>query len=77
MCRKGDLNVLISTSVVEEGLDVRKCNLIVRYDFPETFRSYVQVVGPFFSAQKTSLLSHSIFVVFTHACGTVKLDYLT
>ena len=43
IARKGDLNVLISTSVVEEGLDIRKCNLVIRYDFPQTFRSYVQV----------------------------------
>jgi endoribonuclease Dicer len=41
--RRGELNVVISTSVVEEGLDVRKCNLIIRYEFPPNFRSYVQV----------------------------------
>ena len=41
--RKGELNLLISTSVVEEGLDVQKCNLVIKYDFPLTFRSYVQV----------------------------------
>ena len=40
-----ELNVLISTSVVEEGLDVRSCNLVIKYDFPLTFRSYVQSKG--------------------------------
>ena len=40
-----ELNVLISTSVVEEGLDVRSCNLVIKYDFPATFRSYVQSKG--------------------------------
>lgn len=43
--KKESTNLLIATSVVEEGLDVRKCNLVVRYDFPLTFQSYVQSKG--------------------------------
>ena len=39
------MNVLISTSVVEEGIDVPSCNLVVKYDFPQTFRSYIQSKG--------------------------------
>ena len=43
--RTGAVNVLVSTSVVEEGIDVPSCNLVVKFDFPQTFRSYIQSKG--------------------------------
>ena len=43
--KDGRVNTLISTSVIEEGLDVRTCNLVIKFDFPMTFRSYVQSKG--------------------------------
>jgi len=36
--RSGLTNTLVSTSVLEEGLDVRQCNMVVKFDFPSTFR---------------------------------------
>lgn len=41
----GDLNCLISTSVIEEGLDIPQCALVVRYDAPTEYRSYIQSKG--------------------------------
>lgn len=41
--RSGDLNCLVSTQVLEEGMDVKRCNLVVRFDRIQTLRSYVQV----------------------------------
>ena len=35
----------MSTNVVEEGLDMRSCNLVIKFDFPDNFRSYVQSKG--------------------------------
>ncbi len=43
--RKEQVNLLISTSVVEEGVDVPRCNTVVRFDFPQNFRAYIQSKG--------------------------------
>ena len=37
--------MLIATSIVEEGVDIPKCNLVVRFDLPTEYRSYVQSKG--------------------------------
>lgn len=43
--RAGGLNCLVSTSVAEEGLDVRQCQLVVRYDLPSTLLAFIQSRG--------------------------------
>lgn len=43
--KQGDINLIVSTSVLEEGIDIQECNLVICYDTPETFRSYVQCKG--------------------------------
>ncbi|XP_078036312.1 endoribonuclease Dcr-1 isoform X2 [Augochlora pura] len=37
-----ECNLMISTSILEEGIDIPKCNFVMRYDFPKTYQSYVQ-----------------------------------
>nr|XP_023016629.1 endoribonuclease Dcr-1 [Leptinotarsa decemlineata] len=37
-----ECNVLIATSVLEQGCDLPKCNLVIRFDLPTTFHSYIQ-----------------------------------
>lgn len=43
--RSRECNLLVATSVVEEGIEVPRCNLVVRFDPPENFRAYVQSKG--------------------------------
>ena len=43
--RTGEINLMIATEVLEEGLDISKCNLIVRFDDIPNFRAYVQSKG--------------------------------
>ncbi|XP_043480045.1 endoribonuclease Dcr-1 [Leptopilina heterotoma] len=37
-----ECNLLIATSILEEGIDIPKCNLVLRYNFPKNYQSYVQ-----------------------------------
>lgn len=43
--RMHECNLLITTAVLEEGFDLPKCNLVVRFDQPTSYRSYVQCKG--------------------------------
>lgn len=43
--RTGAINLLISTSVLEEGIDVAACNLVICFDETTTLKSYIQRRG--------------------------------
>lgn len=43
--RTGKKNLLIATSVLEEGIDVSACNLVVCFDPPSNLRSFIQRRG--------------------------------
>ncbi|XP_019435974.1 PREDICTED: endoribonuclease Dicer homolog 3b-like [Lupinus angustifolius] len=43
--RSGGVNLLITTDVAEEGIDVPNCSCVIRFDLPKTVRSYVQSRG--------------------------------
>lgn len=43
--RTGQINVLIATSVVEEGVDVQACSFVAAFDEISSIRSYVQMKG--------------------------------
>ncbi|KAF4527800.1 hypothetical protein B566_EDAN016212 [Ephemera danica] len=41
----GKVNLIVSSSVLEEGMDVPKCNLVIKFDSPDTFSSFIQSKG--------------------------------
>ncbi|KAK1269817.1 hypothetical protein QJS04_geneDACA022123 [Acorus gramineus] len=45
MFRSGKVNLLFTTDVAEEGIDVHDCSSVVRFDLPKSVRSYVQSRG--------------------------------
>ncbi|KAK4025948.1 hypothetical protein OUZ56_014980 [Daphnia magna] len=43
--REGHCNLVVATSVLEEGIDIPECNLIIRFDKFRTYCDYVQTKG--------------------------------
>ncbi|KAK1262916.1 hypothetical protein QJS04_geneDACA009520 [Acorus gramineus] len=43
--RRGEVNLLFTTDVAEEGIHVPNCSCVIRFDLPKTVRSYVQSRG--------------------------------
>uniref|UniRef100_A0A182JMK9 ribonuclease III n=1 Tax=Anopheles atroparvus TaxID=41427 RepID=A0A182JMK9_ANOAO len=43
--RMHECNLLIGTSILEEGIELPKCNLVVRWNSPSNYRSYAQCKG--------------------------------
>lgn len=68
--RMHSCNLLIGTSVLEEGIELPKCNLVIRWDLPTTYRSYVQCKGRA-RAQKAY---HIIMVAAQNSSNDVQSD---
>lgn len=39
------MTLLVATSVAEEGLDIRQCNVVIRFDLAKTVLAYIQSRG--------------------------------
>lgn len=45
--RIGDYKVIVATTIAEEGIDVKECNLVVRYNYAGNIISQIQAKGMF------------------------------
>ncbi|KAK7189216.1 dicer-like protein 2 [Paraphaeosphaeria sporulosa] len=43
--RSGDINLIIATTVLEEGIDVSACHLVICFESPKNLKSFVQRRG--------------------------------
>lgn len=65
--KQGEINLIVSTSVLEEGIDIQECNVVICYDTPETFRSYVQCKG-------RARMAKSQYVIMSPVGQSAKLE---
>uniref|UniRef100_A0A182JQF4 ribonuclease III n=1 Tax=Anopheles christyi TaxID=43041 RepID=A0A182JQF4_9DIPT len=63
--RMHECNLLIGTSVLEEGIELPKCNLVIRWNSPSNYRSYAQCKG----RAKAPGAYHVLFVTPENSAG--------
>lgn len=66
--RRGEVDLIVTTSVLEEGIDLQDCNLIMAFDKPLHYRAYVQMKG-------RARLKSSTYVIMNPTAETIKLQH--
>lgn len=62
--RNREVNLLVAWSALQDGVDLPRCNLVIKFDLPDDYRAYVYA--------KVSALSRSNLVfnmIFFHEIG--------
>lgn len=67
--RTRECNILIGTHLLEQGYDLPKCNLVIRFESCSSYKSYIQ--SKCAGLKKSSQMHDSYYVMFT---GTSKMN---
>ncbi|KAL5292593.1 Dcr-2.2 family protein [Megaselia abdita] len=65
--RRSDINCIICSSVLEEGIDVQECNYVIMFDEVKSFCAYVQTKG-------RARMQNSFYVIFNSVNTSGKLE---
>lgn len=57
--KNGTKNIVVGTSVAEEGLDIQACHLVVCFGLPKTIKSFIQMRGRARRSDSTYVLMYS------------------
>lgn len=64
--RRNEIDMIVSTNVLEEGIDLQDCNLVIAFDRPQHYRAYVQMKG-------RARMSSSLYVIMNPSSETTKI----
>ena len=69
--RSRDCNILVATNVLEDGIDLPACHLVIRFDLPQSYRAYVN------SKARARARNSNFILMVEHERLDVFLDDLT
>lgn len=67
------VTLLVATSVAEEGLDIRQCNVVMRFDLAKTVLAYIQSRGRARKPGSDYILMVERYFLYLLACPTYRL----
>lgn len=76
--RDGEYKVIMATTVAEEGLDIKECNLVVRYDYAGSPVAMMQARGTssllFDKIRHVYLNKNSFCTLNTYTCSYIRIQ---